>query len=78
MTELEAYALIERYLSGEMPAQEAEDFEAQLRQDPVLARYSREFEDLTGKLQALGRRRDLKAKMNSLHADLFPPVDLQL
>ena len=47
MTELEAYALIERYLSGEMSAAEALDFEAQLKQNPTLARHAREFEDLT-------------------------------
>jgi serine protease Do len=77
MTELEAYALIERYLSGEMPAAEAEDFEAQLRQNPDLARYSREFDDLTGKLQALGRRRSLKARMNNLHSQYFPEAITQ-
>src|SRR5688572_1045262 len=71
MTELEAYAQIERYLTGEMPAREAADFEAQLRLDPVLARQAREFEELTTALQQHGRRQEVKKKLNAIHAEMM-------
>ncbi|MBK0404827.1 trypsin-like peptidase domain-containing protein [Adhaeribacter sp. BT258] len=70
MTETEAYALIERYLAGDMTDQEASDFEAQLLQDPILAHRSRQFEELTGTLQQFGRRQHLKQKMAAIHADM--------
>ncbi|KAA9331169.1 S1 family peptidase [Adhaeribacter soli] len=70
MTETEAIALIERYLTGEMPAREAADFEARLRLDPVLARQAREFEELTSALQQYGQRREVKKKLNAIHAEM--------
>ncbi len=70
MTELEAYALIERYLSGEMPMPEALEFEAQLRLDPVLARQAREFEELTTTLQKQAQRRQVKKKLQAIHNEM--------
>src|SRR5688500_19583109 len=70
MTEFEAYALIERYLSGQMSAAEALDFEAQLRLDPVLARQSRELDELTSTLQNYGQRRQVKKKLQAIHAEM--------
>ena len=70
MTELEAYALIERYLSGEMPASEALEFEAKLQQDPKLARYAREFEELTTTFQKQGERRQTRKKLQAIHAEM--------
>jgi S1-C subfamily serine protease len=70
MTESEAYALIERYLTGEMTDKEASDFEAQLLQDPILAHRSRQFEELTGTLQQYGQRQNLKQKMAAIHQEM--------
>ena len=75
MTELEAYALIERYLSGEMSAAEALDFEAQLKQNPTLARHAREFEDLTTTLQQHGQRQQVKKKLQAIHAEMERAAD---
>lgn len=70
MIELEAYALIERYLSGEMSEAEALDFEAKLQQDPSLARHARQFEELTATLQKHGQRRQVKKKLDAIHAEM--------
>src|SRR5688572_6565759 len=70
MTELQAYALIERYLSGEMPASEALEFEAKLQQDPTLARYARDFEELTTTIQKHGDRRKTRKKLQAIHAEM--------
>jgi len=75
MTELEAYALIERYLSGEMSAAEALDFEAKLRTDLTLARHARQFEELTDTLQKHGQRRQVKKKLDSIHAEMEKTAD---
>ncbi|HSI90208.1 MAG TPA: serine protease [Adhaeribacter sp.] len=74
MTEPEAYALIERYLAGGMSAEEAAAFEAQLRQDPILARRSRDFEELTFALSQTGHRRALRQKMDAIHAEMAEPA----
>ncbi|CAA9225700.1 MAG: HtrA protease/chaperone protein [uncultured Adhaeribacter sp.] len=74
MTEKESFALIERYLAGELSGPEQLNFEHQQRHDPVLAERFREYQELHGALQLYKNRLALKQKLNQLHTELEKPA----
>ncbi|MDX5421822.1 MAG: trypsin-like peptidase domain-containing protein [Hymenobacteraceae bacterium] len=70
MLEYRAYEQIERYLNGQMPAEERAGFEALLHTDARLAEQVREHKQLLQAMQQYGQRQSLKQKLNLIHADM--------
>ncbi|WP_347159815.1 S1C family serine protease [Pontibacter chitinilyticus] len=70
MLEYRTYEQIERYLNGNMAAEEHAAFEALLRTDARLAGQVREHKQLLQALQQYGRRKSLKEQLNRLHSTM--------
>ncbi|MFD2514486.1 trypsin-like peptidase domain-containing protein [Pontibacter locisalis] len=70
MLEYRAYEQIERFLKGEMPAEEQLAFEALMRTDARLANQVREHNQLLQSMRKYGQRQSLKHKLNLIHSEL--------
>ena len=73
MTEKETYALIERYLSGELTGPERLLFEQQRQNDPVFADRYRDYQELQDALQLYKTRTALKQRLNIIHEQVIEP-----
>lgn len=72
MRKLVAYEWIEKYLNGQLTGEELSNFEQRLQTDPDLAEQLRQYEEVTGTLRFYAERKDLKLKLNKIHAQLEP------
>ncbi|WP_299756892.1 S1C family serine protease [uncultured Pontibacter sp.] len=70
MLEYRAYEEIERYLNGQMAAEERAGFEALLRTDARLAEQVREHRQMLQALKAFGQRQDLRQQLNTIHSQM--------
>lgn len=70
MLEYRAYDEIERYLNGEMAAEEKAAFEALLRHDARLAEQVREHRQLLQTMKKLGQRQQLRQQLNIIHSQI--------
>ncbi|MCX2739711.1 S1C family serine protease [Pontibacter anaerobius] len=70
MLEYRAYEEIERYLNGQMAAEERAGFEALLRTDARLAEQVREHRQMLQALKGFGQRRDLRQQLNNIHSQM--------
>ncbi|MCJ8208884.1 serine protease [Mucilaginibacter sp. RS28] len=61
---------IERYLNGEMSAQERAAFDILRNQDSELDRKVNEHRQFIGLLKQFSERRDLEQRLNAIHADI--------
>ncbi|TPE43638.1 S1C family serine protease [Pontibacter mangrovi] len=68
MLEYRAYEEIERYLNGQMAAEEKAGFEALLRTDATLAAQVQEHRQLLLTLQHMGERQQLRQQLKGIHA----------
>lgn len=65
---------IERYLEGEMSVSEREAFDALRKSDSNIDRQVQEQQMLLQQLRATGNRRQLRDRMNAIHAGMEAPV----
>ncbi|PTX18016.1 trypsin-like peptidase [Pontibacter mucosus] len=70
MLEYRAYEEIERYLNGQMTAEEKAGFEALVRTDARLAEQVREHRELLATMKGLGERRQLRQKLHLIHEEM--------
>lgn len=70
MLEYRAYEEIERYLNGQMTAEEKAGFEALVRTDARLAEQVREHRDLLATMKGLGERQQLRQKLHLIHEEM--------
>lgn len=66
--------LLDRYVKGTLSAEEAADIEKRLAEDESFRKQAAEHRELANALKAYGRRVELKASLDVLHADLQKPV----
>jgi S1-C subfamily serine protease len=70
MLEYRAYEEIERYLNGQMTAEERAGFEALVRTDARLAEQVREHKELLATMRTLGERQRLRQQLNLIHEEM--------
>ncbi|WP_439880159.1 S1C family serine protease [Pontibacter sp. MBLB2868] len=70
MLEYRTYEQIERYLKGEMTAEEQLTFEALMHTDVRLASQVREHKQLLQTMRKFGQRQSLQQKLNRIHSDM--------
>ena len=70
MLEYRAYEQIERYLNGEMAAEEKQAFEALLSTDVRLSEQVREHRHMLDTMKKLGKRRTLRQQLQNIHSEM--------
>ncbi|OKL41884.1 S1C family serine protease [Pontibacter flavimaris] len=70
MLEYRAYEEIERYLNGQMAAEEKAGFEALLHADVRLAEQVREHRHMLQALKGYGKRQHLRQQLNLIHSEM--------
>ncbi|MBL4677764.1 MAG: trypsin-like peptidase domain-containing protein [Mucilaginibacter sp.] len=70
MRENQLIELIERYLGGEMTAQEREDFEALRKNDASVDAKMAEHKDLTSLIKQYNERVKLETRLNAIHDEI--------
>ena len=68
---------IDRYFAGKMGAEEIQQFEEDVRQNPILEQEFLFEQELVEAIQAM-RRAELKAMLNKVHIDNFPSKQQKL
>ena len=70
MLEYRAYEQIERYLNGEMAAEEKQAFEALLSTDVRLSEQVREHRHMLDTMKKFGKRRTLRQQLQNIHSEM--------
>ena len=70
MLEYRAYEQIERYLNGEMAAEEKQAFEALLHTDVRLSDQVREHRQMLDTMRKIGKRQTLRQQLRTIHAEM--------